>query len=136
MTASDLANSYLKKAMIRLEILSFLINKKAYSDVVREAQECVELALKGILRKVGVEPPMWHDVGDILIMHKMKIPKDVRQHLLKIKQISQWLRKERELSFYGDVDFIPTEEYRLKEARKAKSDAAFCLRIAKKVITL
>jgi hypothetical protein len=25
--------------------------------------------------------------------------------------LAKWLRKERELSFYGDTDFIPTEEY-------------------------
>jgi D-alanyl-lipoteichoic acid acyltransferase DltB (MBOAT superfamily) len=28
----------------------------AYSDVVREAQEIVELALKGMLRQIGIEP--------------------------------------------------------------------------------
>ena len=36
------------------------------SDVVREAQEIVELALKGLLRQVGIEPPRWHDVGELL----------------------------------------------------------------------
>jgi HEPN domain-containing protein len=30
--------------------------------VVREAQELVELALKGMLRAIGIEPPKLHDV--------------------------------------------------------------------------
>ncbi len=67
MTNPDLAKSYLKKATDRLDILELLINKRAYSDVVREAQEIVELALKGMLRAVGVEPPRLHDVGGMLL---------------------------------------------------------------------
>ncbi len=57
MTNSSLAVSYLKKATDRLAILRVLQQKKAYSDVVREAQEIVELALKGMLRQAGLEPP-------------------------------------------------------------------------------
>lgn len=53
MTNDDLARSYLRKASDRLEILDVLLRKGAYSDVVREAQELVELALKGMLRAVG-----------------------------------------------------------------------------------
>jgi predicted nucleotidyltransferase len=34
----------------RLDILDLLCKKGAYSDVIREAQECVELCLKGMLR--------------------------------------------------------------------------------------
>ena len=58
MTNSSLARSYLKKAAARLSLLSILQKKGAYSDVVREAQEIVELALKGMLRQVGLEPPI------------------------------------------------------------------------------
>lgn len=40
-----------------MKILPVLLDEAAYSDVVREAQEFVELALKGMLRQVGIEPP-------------------------------------------------------------------------------
>jgi HEPN domain-containing protein len=63
MTNISLAKSYLKKATVRLDILDLLLEKEAYSDVVREAQEIVELAVKGMLRAVGVEPPKIHEVG-------------------------------------------------------------------------
>ena len=54
MTNTSLAESYLIKARVRLEVLAVYLDKEAYSDVVREAQEIVELALKGMLRQVGM----------------------------------------------------------------------------------
>jgi len=57
MTNRTLAQSYLLKARKRFIVLEVLLKEEAYSDVIREAQELVELALKGILRQVGVEPP-------------------------------------------------------------------------------
>jgi len=50
MTNSSLAKSYLKKAVARLALLPVLQKQGAYSDMVREAQEIVELCLKGMLR--------------------------------------------------------------------------------------
>lgn len=52
MTNLSLAESYLIKARKRLKILPVLLDEQAYSDVVRESQEIVELALKGMLRQV------------------------------------------------------------------------------------
>jgi len=48
MTNSSLAFSYFKKALDRQEILQILHNKGAYSDVIREAQEIVELIIISI----------------------------------------------------------------------------------------
>jgi len=62
MTNISLAQSYLIKAGKRLKILAVLLDDQAYSDVIREAQEIVELSLKGMLRQVGIEPPKWHSV--------------------------------------------------------------------------
>ena len=39
--------------------------------------------------------------------------------------ISKWLRKEREFAFYGDIDLIPTEEYKEQDAVRAMDDARF-----------
>jgi len=75
------------------------MGKGAYSDVIREAQEIVELALKGMLRAVGIEPPKFHDVGGLLVEHGDKYPEDVAREIGRIAEISKRLRKERELSF-------------------------------------
>lgn len=40
-----LARSYLEKARVRLKVLDLLLDEEAYSDVVRESQEPVEIAL-------------------------------------------------------------------------------------------
>ncbi len=136
MTNLSLAQSYLKKASDRLEILDLLLRKGAYSDVVREAQELVELALKGMLRAVGIEPPKFHDVGGLLLEHPDKYAADIVPALERLAAVSKKLRKERELAFYGDIDFIPTEEYGPDDAREAMEGAQFVLGIARKVIDM
>jgi len=135
-TNLSLAQSYLKKATDRLDILDLLLKKRAYSDVVREAQEIVELAMKAMLRAVGIEPPKFHDVGGLLLEHKEKYLNSIFPDLNKMADISKRLRKERELAFYGDIDFIPTEEYTQEDGREALEDANFVVGIAKQVIRL
>lgn len=123
MTNESLAQSYLRKASDRLDVVELLLKKAAYSDVVREAQELVELALKGMLRAIGVKPPKRHDVGGLLLDHGERFPQEVREELADLAGISKRLRKERELAFYGDLDFIPTEEDTLEDARRAHQRA-------------
>jgi len=134
MTNVTLAQSYLRKATDRLDILILLMGKGAYSDVIPEAQEIVELALKGVLRAAGIEPPKFHDVGGLLVEHRDKYREEVAREIGRIAEISKRLRKEREPSFYGDIDFIPTEEYRPEDAREAIEGANFIVEIARKVI--
>ena len=134
MTNSSLASSYLRKAQARLKTLPVLHAEGAYSDVVREAQEIVELALKAMLRQVGVEPPKWHDVGNLLLEHAARFDARVRRRIPRMARTSRWLRKERELSFYGDIDFIPSDEYGPKDAMRAAAQAAFIVETALLVI--
>ena len=134
MTFDDLARSYLEKASKRRRVLDVLLEEEAYSDVVREAQELVELALKGMLRAIGVDPPKWHDVGPILLEQSSTFEADMQQRLPRLAEISRWLRKEREFAFYGDIDFIPTEQYTVADAERAIADANEVLEAARAVI--
>ena len=134
MTNESLARSYLVKAQKRLKALAVLRDEGAHSDVVREAQELVELALKGMLRAVGIEPPKFHDVGGLLIEHETKFHDDARARLARAAEISKRLRRERELAFYGDIDFIPTEEYSAKDSERAYDDAAWVVSLATEVL--
>ncbi|HHW18651.1 MAG TPA: HEPN domain-containing protein [Firmicutes bacterium] len=131
-----LAQSYLIKAKTRLKILSVLYNENAFSDVVREAQEIVELALKGMLRQIGIEPPKIHDVGDLIVEYSHMFPEPVRKNAETLKNISRWLRKEREFAFYGEVDLIPTLEYTAEDAQRAMNDAEIVVRAAQSCIEL
>lgn len=134
MTNVSLAQSYLIKATKRLRILEVLYDEEAWSDVIREGQEIVELALKGMLRHVGVEPPRWHDVGPLIVEHQDRFPHSVGENVATLAEISKWLRKEREFSFYGDIDFIPTEEYSAGDAQKAIDAAQLVVKMARLVI--
>lgn len=133
MTNEDLAQSYLRKSIVRLEVLDLFFKKQDYSDVIREAQEIVELYLKGILRYVGIEPPKFHDVGALLLEHHKRCKGIALRDIRKMADISKRLRKERELAFYGDIDFIPTEEYSEKDAKKAIRETRFVVEWAIKI---
>lgn len=131
-----LAQSYLEKARKRLKILDVLLAENAFSDIMREAQEIVELALKGMLRQVGIEPPKWHDVSSLILEYRGRFPESADKEAERLAEISSYLRKEREISFYGDIDFIPTEEYSREDALKAMEDARFVVGAAERVIKM
>ncbi len=123
MTADELARGYLLRARKRMAALEALMQVEAYPDVVREAQELVELALKGMLRRVGIDPPRWHDVGSILVEHAARFPAELQGELAALAQISQRLRRDREAAFYGDVDMIPEQVFDRAAAERAVGDA-------------
>jgi len=131
MTNGNLAKSYLFKAEKRLKILPRYLEEEDYSDAVWEAQEIVELCLKAALRFVGVEPPRYHDVSHLFLQHRDRFPGLTDAEVQRIVEISKRLRKERELAFYGDIDFNPTEEYSEADARQALEEARFVLEKAK-----
>lgn len=134
MTNQSLAASYLAKARTRLLVLHLLHREAAYSDVVREAQELVELALKALLRQAGIEPPKWHDVSGAVRDHHPRFPRLTADELERLAAVSAWLRKEREASLYGDVDFIPTEQYGPDAGQRAIDDASFVLEVVTRII--
>jgi HEPN domain-containing protein len=134
LTNTSLAQAYLAKARARVRVLDVLLEAGAWSDVLPEAQELVDLALRGMLRQAGMEPPKCHDVGSLLLENSERFPGGVRPDLERLAAVSGWLRKERELAFYGDIDFIPTERYSEDDARRASEDARFVVQVAGLVI--
>lgn len=117
-----------------VKVLAVIQAEAAYSDVVMEAQETVELACKAVLRQLGIEPPHWHDVGELLREYRARLASIEDAELERVVTASAWLRKEREFSFYGDIDFIPRERYGRDEAMRAVEDARFVVGIAARVI--
>ncbi len=111
MTNLRLGESYVERAIGRLPFLRQMQASGLHADVVRESQEVVELALKGLLRIIGVDPPKEHDVGKQLASQRHRLPQVVAANLPEIRRMSKRLRREREIAFYGDEDFIPSDEY-------------------------
>lgn len=119
----ELAADHLRRAAIRLRALDVLFDGESWADVVRESQELVELALKGLLRSGGVEPPRIHDVADVLLAEKDKLPKALGASMARLAEISRLLRRDRELAFYGADDITPSGFYRRADAELARESA-------------
>ncbi|MDL1957726.1 MAG: HEPN domain-containing protein [Candidatus Desulfofervidus auxilii] len=129
-----LIQDYLFRAEKRIKMLEFLKNEQDYADVVREAQEVVELLLKALIMSVGLEIPKVHDVSGYIGNHLEFFPEVIKKNFEKIRYISRELRKERELAFYGAHDWIPGEEYTLEEAERAINWAKELLELVKEAI--
>ncbi|MBI3185911.1 MAG: HEPN domain-containing protein [Myxococcales bacterium] len=133
MTSLELGRSYLRSARRRLAILPVLRDSGGFNDVVREAQEIVELALKALLRTVGIDPPHLHDVGEVLLQHAELLPEPLRPELPGLAEASRELRRNRELAFYGAADFLPDLEYSRQDADRAMRTAEQAVKAAESV---
>lgn len=133
MKSKTLHEDYIQRAENRLAAVDVLSKKQSWADVVRESQELVELALKALLRKSGIEVPRIHDVGDILESqaHLIKVSKG---DIEKMAEISRQLRRDRELAFYGSEDLTPSQFYKKKHADEAQRSAQWIVKEVKKVV--
>ncbi len=123
MQNQNLAKDYIRRARIRLGAVQYLYDNASYADVVREAQEAVELALKALLRTFGIEPPRIHDVSALLTQEKQRFPPPVQDVLAELTRVSREMRRDRELAFYGSEDLTPSDFYTEADAAKALRDA-------------
>lgn len=119
----DLADDYVRRAEVRVRALDVLHEAESWADVVRESQEIVELALKGLLRSIGVEPPRIHDVSEVLLAERERLPPALREEAADLARISKDLRRDRELAFYGAEDLTPTGFYSREDAARARDGA-------------
>ena len=123
MTNPSLEIDYVIRAGHRLAALRVLLDRGAHADVMREAQEIIELSLKALLRASGVTVPQIHDVGQIVLREVERLPVAVRGDSQRMAEISKALRKDREIAFYGSEDLIPSEFYTKADAERAFDDA-------------
>jgi hypothetical protein len=124
----ELAGDYVRRAAARIGAIEVLFQAQSWPDVVRESQEAVELALKGLLLAAGVEPPRIHDVSDILTAERDRLPPAVRGELERLASISRDLRRDRELAFYGAADLTPSSFYTRQDAVRALDGARLVVR--------
>jgi len=119
----ELAADYVRRAGVRLRAVDVLFEAESWADVVRESQEIVELALKGLLRSVGVDPPRIHDVSDVLEAERERLPEPLQGELERLMAASKELRRDRELAFYGAEDLTPSGFYSQEDGERARESA-------------
>jgi HEPN domain-containing protein len=126
-----LAADHLRRAEARLRALDVLFDAHSWADVVRESQEVVELALKGLLRAAGVDPPRVHDVGDVLLAESDRLPGLLGHEIDQLAAASRDLRRDRELAFYGAEDLTPSDFYKREDAEQARAAARLVVRLVR-----
>lgn len=106
MTSDRLARDYLRRARLRREALDLLFRREGFADVVREAQEVVELILKGTLRFIGVDPPKRHDVRVMVTQFVDRLPAAWATALRDLAAAATELTHARAEAFYGDEETL------------------------------
>ena len=135
-----MAKAYLRQAEARIRTAERALKEGNYPYSVRQAQEAVELSLKAVLRLVGIEPPKWHDVGPILRKNRNRFPNWFRELIDELAFISRQLRREREVSMYGDEEMgiPPNHIYNKFDAEKyleaAKKVCESCQKLFNEVV--
>ena len=119
----ELALDYIRRAGARLRALDVLFEEESWADVVRESQEIVELSLKSLLRACGVDPPRIHDVSEVLLSERARLPAAIGPELEALAEASRQLRRDRELAFYGAEDLTPSGFYTRRDAERARASA-------------
>ena len=102
MTSSRMGRSLIEEARGRLELVRIAFERRLWAATVREAQECVELFLKGALRLMAVEPARVHDVGEVLRREAHRFPTQFRSDIEHLAAISTEMAGDRGIAFYGD----------------------------------
>ena len=135
MTTSDIARRYIEEARGRVELVRLAQQRGRWSTVVREAQEAVELLLKGALRLAAVEPARTHDVADLLKREAARFPAWFRTEIAALASISTDMAGDRGMAFYGDErqGLGPQDLFDAEDADRAVGNldrvAALCTRL-------
>lgn len=132
----DLAGDHLRRAEARLRGISFYRDLQAWPEVVRTAQETVELSLNAALRSYGIVPPRTHELSETLMASGTRMPEELRADLRRLADISRTLYKDRTLAFYGSEDITPSTFYRREDAERAAEDAEFAFAWAKRALAI
>ncbi len=88
MRSDRIGYAYIKDAKTIAEEAGESLSKGHYHRTVRKCQEAVELAIKGLLRFVGIEYPKSHRVGAILFESSIRgeVPVAVLKYLMNLQE--------------------------------------------------
>lgn len=138
MTSDEMSRGFLARGVARVATLAVYLERACWPDVVREAQEAVELMLKAALRSAGIEPARTHDVAEILRANADRFPGWFAARIPDLAAISTELAGDRGPAFYGDerLGIPPDQLYGEASARRAAEQAQFvashCRRLIEK----
>lgn len=127
---------YVAEARGRMALVRLALDRGLWAATVREAQECVELFLKGALRLVAVEPARTHDVAAVLRREAGRFPDWFRQAVEHLATISTEMAGDRGVAFYGDErqELGPQELFDERDARRALGNLEFVAQLCERLL--
>jgi HEPN domain-containing protein len=127
MTNHGMSNNYFEQGSHRVPLVRLAYENKDWPIVVREAQEAVELMLKGVLRAIFVETLDTHNVAEALQSNRSRFPPWFARHIDRLSVISAEMAADRGPSFYGDEqrDIPPQQLFFEPEAAAALAQLEF-----------
>ncbi len=127
MTSSQMGRRYIEEARGRIELVRVAAQRELWATVVREAQESVELFLKGALRLMAVEPSHTHDVGDALRRLRERFPVWFQSAIDHLASISSEMAGDRGIAYYGDErqQIAPQDLFDREDAERALGNLEF-----------
>jgi HEPN domain-containing protein len=136
MTSSGMGRRYIEEASGRLHLLRVAVERGLWATAVREAQECVELFLKGALRLAAVEPARVHDVADLLHREAARFPDWFAKQIDYLAAISTEMAGDRGIAFYGDErqELGPQELFDQDDAERALKNAEFVAEMCSRLL--
>lgn len=135
MTTRQMGRRYVEEARGRTDLVRLALERRLWATVVREAQECVELFLKGALRLAALEPARTHDVAPLLRREAERFPPWFAAEIDHLAAISTEMAGDRGIAFYGDErqGLGPQDLFDEQDATRAVSSldyvAAMCQRL-------
>ncbi|MGQ9514731.1 MAG: HEPN domain-containing protein [Thermoproteota archaeon] len=140
MNTRSMALEYLERSKRYIAEAGRAVGEADYPTTVRRCQESVEMAVKAILRLLGIEYPRKHDVSDVLqdLKNMGEIPKFFKDEIPFISSTISRLTSVRGLAMYGDESSLtpPARLFSSEDAEKALNDAKrvleLCLALFKK----
>lgn len=130
MNTREMGRDYLSRAKRCLTEAEVALNEHDYSMTVRRSQECIEMAIKGILRLSGIEFPREHDVSDVLLKTEWKeigSPSWFMDNIEKLARIMREITPKRGPAMYGfEKEMKPAGEiFSSDDGIKALNEARF-----------
>jgi HEPN domain-containing protein len=135
-TSDVMARGHVTRAAARADALQVYFAARAWPDVVREAQESVELFLKAALRAVGVEPARTHDPSGALQANVARFPAWFAERVADLAAVSVELAGERGIAFYGDErqGIPPDQLFAREDAERAMEQVAFVRSLCERLV--
>jgi HEPN domain-containing protein len=131
-----MGRQFIAEASGRVALVQLALQRGLFASTVREAQECVELFLKGALRLVGVEPARTHDVADVLRREAARFPAWFGSEVDHLAAISSEMAGDRGIAFYGDErqGLGPQDLFDERAARRALDNCAYVARTCERLL--